>query len=137
MAFQVSSRADISTLLLKAIKCAYEKGVLSISQISGILSLIPKENRIHCFTKNWRPITLLNTDYRIFAKAIANRIKKVLLYLINSDQTGFLNPIPPGLFESGAACGGEGGTGKCPRPISLIKAINDNEMKLGGVVKDH
>ena len=90
MAFQVSSRADISTLLLKAIKCSYEKGLLSIAQRNGILSLIPKENKIHCFIKNWRPITLLNTDYRIFAKAIANRIKKILLYLINSDQTRFL-----------------------------------------------
>ena len=82
--------ADISTLLLKAIKCAYEKGLLSISQRSGILSLIPKENKLHCFIKNWRAITLLNTDYKIFAKAIANRIKKVLIYLINSNQTRFL-----------------------------------------------
>ena len=90
MAFQKSSWADISTLLLKAVKCAYEKGLLSISQRSDILSLIPKENKIHCFIKKWRPITLLNTNYRIFAKAIANRIKKVLLYLTNSDRTGFL-----------------------------------------------
>ena len=29
-----------------------------------------------------------------------------------------LNPIPPGLFEGGAAWGGGGG-GKCPRPITL------------------
>ena len=82
--------ADISMLLLKAINFAYEKGLLSISQRSGILSLLPKENKLHYFIKNWRPITLLNYDYKIFAKAIANRIKKVLLYLINSDQTGFL-----------------------------------------------
>ena len=29
----------------------------------------------------------------------------------------FFNPIPPGLFEGGAAWGGGGG--KCPRPITL------------------
>ena len=49
-----------------------------------------------------------------------------------------LNPIPPGLFEGGAAWGGGGGGGKCPRPITLkLHCINANEMKLGGVVKDH
>ena len=82
--------ADISTLLLNAIKCAFEKGLLSISQRSGILSLLPKENKLHYFIKNWWPITLLNYDYKIIAKAIANRIRKVLLYIVNSDQTGFL-----------------------------------------------
>ena len=41
-----------------------------------------------------------------------------------------LNPIPPGLFEGGSAwVGGGGGRGS--------KSINDNEMKFGGVVKDH
>ena len=40
--------------------------------------------------KNWRAITLLNCDYKIVAKSIANRIKKVLPKIINNDQTGFL-----------------------------------------------
>ena len=40
--------------------------------------------------KNWRPITLLNTDYKIAAKALANRIKFVLPSIINNDQTGFM-----------------------------------------------
>ena len=34
-------------------------------------------------------ITLLNTDYKTAAKAIANRIKSVLLKLKNNDQTDF------------------------------------------------
>ena len=41
------------------------------------------------------------------------------------------NPIPPELF-SGAAWGG----GEVPAAYNS-KTINDNEMKLGGVVKDH
>ena len=44
-----------------------------------------------------------------------------------------LNPIPPGLFEGGAAWRGEW---KVPAAY-ISKTINDNEMKLGGVVKDH
>ena len=44
-----------------------------------------------------------------------------------------INPIPPGLFEGGAAWGGGGGR-KVPA-ANNSKTIND--MKLGGVVKDH
>ena len=47
-----------------------------------------------------------------------------------------LNPIPPGLFEGGAAWEGGGGRRKVPATYNS-KTINDNEMKLGGVVKDN
>ena len=36
--------------------------------------------------KNWRPITLLNTDYKIMTKALGNRLKKVSETLVNLDQ---------------------------------------------------
>ena len=49
-----------------------------------------KEHRTILYKKNWRPITLLNADYKIAAKAIANLIKTVLSKLINNDQTGFM-----------------------------------------------
>jgi hypothetical protein len=40
--------------------------------------------------KNWRPISLLNTDYKIITKALANRIKKILPSVINPDQVAYL-----------------------------------------------
>ena len=40
--------------------------------------------------KNWRPLTLINCDYKIASKAIASRIKTFLPKLISDDQTGFL-----------------------------------------------
>ena len=39
---------------------------------------------------NWRPITLLNVDYKILAKVIAKRIQPKLPKLIHTDQTGFI-----------------------------------------------
>ncbi|KAL9964041.1 hypothetical protein ACROYT_G027615, partial [Oculina patagonica] len=41
--------------------------------------------------KNWRPISLLNIDYKILTKALARRMEKVLPKLVCSDQTGFVN----------------------------------------------
>ena len=40
--------------------------------------------------KNWRPISLLNTVYKIISGSIANRVKTYLDKIINPDQTGFI-----------------------------------------------
>jgi len=81
---------DISALLISSFNCAFESGYLSVTQRRGFIKLIPEKDPELYFVKNWRPITLLNTDYKIVAKAIANQIKLVLPNLINNDQSGLL-----------------------------------------------
>lgn len=81
---------DLSDLLVNSINFAYQTGQFSVTQRRGIIKLIPKKDTVPYFIKNWRPITLLNCDYRIATKAIANRLKNVLPNLIDNDQTGFL-----------------------------------------------
>jgi len=77
---------DISALLISSFNYAFETGYLSVTQRRAIIKLIPKKDAELYFIKNWRPRTLLNTDYKI----VANRIKLVLPNLINNDQSGFI-----------------------------------------------
>lgn len=39
---------------------------------------------------NWRPISLLNVDYKIASACLANRMKHILDKHISETQTGFL-----------------------------------------------
>ena len=61
-----------------------------MSQRRGVISLIPKNDCDLSELTGWRPITLLNVDYKILAKCIAKRIEPFLPKLIHSDQTGFM-----------------------------------------------
>jgi hypothetical protein len=52
--------------------------------------LLPKGDQPKHYLKNWRPITLLNTVYKIASRCIAARFKGYVDKIINPDQTGFL-----------------------------------------------
>ena len=65
---------------------AFENGLLTVSQRRGIITLLFKKGD-RTLLKNWRPVTLLNTDYKILTKALANRLQQVLPLIVNSDQT--------------------------------------------------
>jgi len=81
---------DIKDYLLDAMNYNYIKQNMSISLREGLITLIPKKDKDTLLIKIWRPITLLNQDYKLVTKAIATRLCTVLPKIINSDQTGFL-----------------------------------------------
>ena len=72
------------------INYGFEKRQLSICQRRGIITLVPKKDKPTNLLGNLRPISLLNTDYKIATKAIAKRLEAVLPLLINADQTGYI-----------------------------------------------
>ena len=64
---------------------AFCKGSLSVSQKRGTITLIPKGYENLTELKNWRPISLLNIDYKILSKVLARRMENILPKLVHSD----------------------------------------------------
>lgn len=72
--------------LTRVYNYAFENGFLTVSQRRGMITLLFKKGD-RTLLKNWRPVPLLNTDYKILTKALANRLHQVLPLIVNSDQT--------------------------------------------------
>lgn len=63
-----------------------EKGFLPLSCRRAILTLLPKKGDLQEI-KNWRPVALLSTDYKLLSKVLAMRLKKAMEQIIHVDQT--------------------------------------------------
>ena len=80
---------DLGTYVVNSLNEAFDKGELSVTQKQGIITLLPKGDKPREFLKNWRPISLLNVDYKLLTGTMANRMKKVLPNIINQQQKVF------------------------------------------------
>ena len=76
----------LSEKLTRVYNYAFRTGALTVSQRRGVISLLFKKGD-RAQLKNWRPVALLNTDYKILTKALANRLQQVLPPIIHTDQT--------------------------------------------------
>uniref|UniRef100_A0A9J8APK5 Reverse transcriptase domain-containing protein n=1 Tax=Cyprinus carpio carpio TaxID=630221 RepID=A0A9J8APK5_CYPCA len=56
----------------------------------GLITFIPKAGKDRRILDNLRPITLLNTDYKILSGVIAARLKEGISSIISETQSGFL-----------------------------------------------
>ena len=81
---------DLKQPLLDSYLFAFKHGELADGQRRGTLNLIPKKDKDLRYLKSWRPVSLLATDYKILAKALAIRLQKVISSLVHPDQVGYI-----------------------------------------------
>ncbi|KAI7801458.1 pol-like protein [Triplophysa rosa] len=62
------------------------EGSLPLSCRRAVVTLLPKKGDLQEI-KNWRPVSLLCSDLKIFSKVLANRLKDVMGQIIHFDQT--------------------------------------------------
>jgi hypothetical protein len=55
----------------------------------GVITLVPKVKEANVI-KQYRPICLLNVDYKWITKALTNRLTPVAKEIIGKNQTGFI-----------------------------------------------
>uniref|UniRef100_A0A670IIA8 Reverse transcriptase domain-containing protein n=1 Tax=Podarcis muralis TaxID=64176 RepID=A0A670IIA8_PODMU len=81
---------QLSPALCDTMNNILKGGKIPESWREAYITLILKPDTDKMSIKNYRPISLLNNDYKIFADIMANRLKKCLSSLIHKDQAGFL-----------------------------------------------
>lgn len=83
--------SKVKDLVFASLSASFQAGEMSPTQKRAVISVIhkgkdlPRDN-----LNNWRPISLTNTDYKIFAKCLAHRLGSVVSSIISEDQVGFI-----------------------------------------------
>lgn len=76
-------------LVVDSFNSGYMRGEMTTSQRQAVITLLDK-GKDRSLLKNWRPISLLNVDYKIASKTIANRLIRYLPKLIHPNQVGYV-----------------------------------------------
>ena len=86
MEFYVTCWDLLGEDLVSVFNASLEAGLLPFSQREALIALIFKKgDRLD--HKNWRPISLLNVDYKLCARVLAGRLLKVIASVVAPDQT--------------------------------------------------
>src|SRR5882724_7063204 len=80
---------SISSILQSVFSNIERHGIEDEAYTKGIMSFIFKK-KDKMKIENYRPITLLETDYKIHTKTVANKLGRVCQNLIHKDQAGFI-----------------------------------------------
>lgn len=77
---------DLKDIMIKLIQDFQVTSILPKSMKNIVVTPVPKKgDRLQI--KNWRPISLLNTDYKIIARIFSKKIAQVSSSLLSSDQS--------------------------------------------------
>lgn len=85
--FYQSFWSVISDDFIAVLNDCYKIGQLCKSMNIGLIRLIYKMRGSKFDLKNWRPISLLNVDYKLLAKVLTNRLKQAMPFIIGDEQT--------------------------------------------------
>ncbi|KAL6491421.1 hypothetical protein MHYP_G00017660 [Metynnis hypsauchen] len=78
--------AEIGADWLAVLNETLAEGSLPLSCRRAVITLLPKKGDLQDI-KNWRPVSLLCTDLKVFSKALAIRLRDVMGHVIHLDQT--------------------------------------------------
>lgn len=77
----------MATILVEVFREIEKTGMVQNRMLEGVITLVFKRKGSRLDLQNYRPISLLNVDYKILAKVLANRIKRVIGDIIKMSQS--------------------------------------------------
>ena len=80
---------DLAPILTAALNEGRQHGELHPTCIEGIISVLYKK-KDRKDPRNYRPITLLNGDYKILTRVLTQRMNTAVLQFVSSQQNGFV-----------------------------------------------
>ena len=83
-----SLREHLIPIRHKSFNYNLNEGVLPPSWREATISVIPKESKDLKECGSYRPISVLNQDYKIYAAILTKRMEEVIPLLIDEDQCG-------------------------------------------------
>ena len=83
-------KEELVSFLLKLFQTTQKKGILPKSFHETNIILTPKPHRDTIKKENFRPISMMNIDAKIFNTILANRLQQHIKKLIYPNQVGFI-----------------------------------------------
>lgn len=72
------------------IHSSIEQGSFFNDANQAIIAVLPKPNKDPTLCSSYRPLSILNTEIKVYARALATRVETYMTKLIHNDQTGFI-----------------------------------------------
>ncbi|GFR40127.1 hypothetical protein Agub_g682 [Astrephomene gubernaculifera] len=83
-------KGQLASILARVFSAIGETGLLPVGFLDGVIRVLWKGRGDRTLAGNYRPITLLCTDYRLLAKVLASRVGLALADVITLEQSAFL-----------------------------------------------
>ena len=90
----------LKLLVIKIVQQIQNKNTLPPSQQFVIVAIIHESDKDLLLIKNWRPLTLLNTRYKLISSLLASTLKLILTKILCSHQKAYI----PNIFINKVTC---------------------------------